>query len=110
MHEYPQLMFCVPGKAEGVTWLHVLTDLSLLTFLQTEQQHNFLLSGQLMFWPRITAPDVLPQKQFKGRSNCEQIVFLVENVWEALLGFPVSIYVCAQQRTRDNFAFVSYIC
>lgn len=58
-----------------------------------------------MFWPRIIAPDVLPQKQFKGRRNCKQIVFLVENVLEPLIGFYVC-YMCAQQRIGENFAFL----
>lgn len=58
-----------------------------------------------MFWPRIIAPDVLPQKQFKERRDWEQIVFLVENGLEPFIGFYVC-YVCAQQRIEENFAFL----
>lgn len=58
-----------------------------------------------MFWPRIIAPDVLPQKQFKERREWEQIVFLVEKVLEPLIGFCVR-YICAQQRIKGNFAFL----
>lgn len=58
-----------------------------------------------MFWPQIIAPDVLPQKQFKERRNCDQIVFLVENGLEPLIGFCVcSMY--AQHRIRENLAFL----
>lgn len=58
-----------------------------------------------MFWPRIIAPDVLPQKQFRERRNCDQIVFLVENGLEPLIGFYVCS-VCAQHRIRENFVFL----
>lgn len=76
----PMAGVCVPGEAGGVTWLECSLIPLCLAVLQTEQQHHFLPAGQVMFWPTITAPDVLPQKQFKGRRNCEQIVFLVESV------------------------------
>lgn len=100
VHKYPQLMLW--GRQEG--WPDsVCSQISLCsTFLQTEQQQNFLLCRiRFMSWPRITAPDVLPQKQFKGRRNCEQIVFLVEKCLGASPWFPC-LYLC---ENKGQFCF-----
>lgn len=84
--------------------LGVLTDPSVPPVLAGRTQTS-PSAGQFLFWPRATAPDVLPQKQFKGEGIVSKLSFL----WKmfeslSLVSLLLSVCVCTAEN-KGQFCF-----